>query len=307
MSLLNFPPEITLQFIRKINLIKRHQLALTHSSLVPLCFDRTLDRKPRGTIALNELHKWFVHSRTEEEREICFSANVFNRLCVNNFKEVVHLFMDPNRNEIFVNNPKILQFFKGIIVLEGEGEDFCAEFYRIFLLLLARVKGKLLVAFVNIQSFENLNLEHYMELISSKWGYERGDEYSFIAYNCDHSSMSVFRLMENSIWSYHHFNFSEEEKYHEMNIEKRITCVEETKFVIKMINKEYFLSQCVPVLESFLPTLERYQYAAHGPDGILKYCNNCEAVITVFENYVYITILEPARSLCADCAVKWNA
>ena len=54
MSLLNFPPEVSLQFIQKMNLFDRINLSLAHTRLSPLCFDRLLQRKSRETLTSGE-------------------------------------------------------------------------------------------------------------------------------------------------------------------------------------------------------------------------------------------------------------
>ena len=300
MSLLNFPPEIILTVLRKINLIKRHNLAMTHSKLAPLCFDRTLDRKPRRIITLNELHQLFVHSRTEEEREICFKAEVFDKLYIHNFKEVVHLFMDPNKNEIFANNPKILQYFKGKIVLDGENEHFCEEFYRIFLLLLARVEGNLLIAFVNVNYFENLNQEHFRNIISRRC--KRGEDSYSICYNCDTDNNYFQILGFQFIFSY---VYDSNHEFHCIRLSRKKTCVKETKLVIEMINQEYRLSPSIPALEKFLPLLERCQLVTQNLEGDLFYelCENCEAELYFMNNddIIFMSMMQPFWSNCDDC------
>ena len=182
MSLLNFPPEVTLQFLQKMNFIKRYNLSIADSRLAPLCFDRTLDRKSMKTITLNDLHQWYKQSSTEEERELCFEANILDRLRISNFNEVVHLHMDSDKNKTFADNPKILQSLKAKIVLDGENEDLCREFWEMFLCLLDKVEGDFVLVFMNIKSFENMNIELYKEIIFRKR--ERRDKYEFFYYEC---------------------------------------------------------------------------------------------------------------------------
>ena len=273
---------------------------MAEPSLASLCFDQTIDRKPRGTITLNQLHQWFLHSKTEEEREICFKAVVFDRLCINNFKEVVHLFMDPNRNEIFANNPKILQSLKGKIVLDGENEDFCAEFFRIFLLLLARLQGDLLIVFVNVKSYENLDQMGYCEVIARKR--DCGEKNFLITYNCGNDVQ--IRLGEHQPFSYTYLG---REEYHAIHIIKKITCVEETKLVIEMINEDQMLSnilpQCKLYMPTFLPTLDRYKLEDIGPDGLFAKDCECDAALLAYDNFITVEMRATNWSNCDDCKV----
>ena len=87
---------------------------------------------------------------------------------------------------------------------------------------------------------------------------------------------------------------------------KSITCVEETKSLIRMMNTEYFLRQCIPVIESSLQIVERFQYELFLEFSV--FCLNCEAVIVMpDENVVLVSITEPGWSTCADCNMKYKA
>ena len=119
MSLLNFPSEVSLQLIQKMNLVDRINVSMTHTRLSPLCFDRSLQRKSTGTLTLNELRQLYEQSKTENEKDQCFKSNVLDNVLIKNFNEVVRLYMD-QKNEKFVANGKILHHLDGKFVLEGE-------------------------------------------------------------------------------------------------------------------------------------------------------------------------------------------
>ena len=136
---------------------------------------------------------------------------------------------------------------------------------------------------------------------------DRGEEYSLIAYNIDNTTLNTINwLRVNSIFSYHYEKLSEAEVEHTITRRKSITCVEETKLLIRMMKKEYFLTQCIPVIESSLPIVERYQHEVF--EGFSATCRNCAAVfVWAGENVVLVSITEPGWSICADCNMKYKA
>jgi len=167
MSLLNFPSEVTLQVMKKLNLFNRINLSMAHTSLLTLCFDESLDRKSTKTLLLDELRQLHQQSRTEEERYLCFSPDILDRLRIKNFNEVVRLYMN-REHEKFVSNDKILHSLNGKVVLEGENEPFGDEFVHQFSNLIDRIEGDLLLAFVDVESLGNWNAKDCAEIISQK-------------------------------------------------------------------------------------------------------------------------------------------
>ena len=332
MSLLNFPPEVTLQFIRKMNFLKRCNLSIAVPRLAPLCFDRTLDRKSMKTITLNELHQWYKQSSTEEERELCFEANILDRLRISNFNEVVHLHMDSDKNKTFADNPKILQSLKAKIVLDGENEDLSQEFWETFLCLLDKVEGDLLLVFMNIKSFENINIELYKEIISRKR--KRGDKFYFISYNNNNNirhylyplkGASSFTYVSrdhdrddddsdddgSDVGDYDDDDGRDDEDnrdgrmiYHSIRL-NRETSVEVTKLVIEMTNDVNKLSDCKQHLLNFLPELERLQKIVVPENDIVEdVCDFCGAESYAAENCLWFNINQPAWSNCTGCVMK---
>ena len=172
MSLLNFPPEVTLQFLQKINLFQRINVCMTHPRLFgchskkPLCFDFTLDIKSKATISLKELQQLYQQSRTEKERDLCFDPKILDRLRTN-FNEFVYMDMVPENNKFFANQ-KILQSFKGQIVIESEKDKFSDDFYSHFLSLISRMEGNLLLIFVDLEAFNNNYAEQFAQTLSRK-------------------------------------------------------------------------------------------------------------------------------------------
>ena len=269
MSVLNFPWEVTLQFIQKMNYIKRYNLSIAVPRLSPLCFDRTVDRKSMKTITLNQLHQWFKQSSTDEERKLCFEANIFDRLRISNFNEVIHLHMDSDKNERFADNPKILQSLKAKIVLDGETEDLSQEFWDVFLCLLDKVEGDFLLAFMNVKSFENINLERYKEIISRKRN--RGDKFYSISYHCNLTGYGS-PLVGTSSFFYFRGDRDDDRDVriicHSIDLMRKRS-LEITKLVIEMINDVNKISDCKRHLVAFLPKLEMLQKEVI-PEGVLE-------------------------------------
>ena len=112
MCILDFPDEVILQILDKLNLFDRINFSMIHTRLSPLCFDRSLQRKSTETLTLNELSQLYEQSKTENEKDQCFKSNILDRLLIKSFYEVVHLYTDP-KNKRFVANGKILHSLEG--------------------------------------------------------------------------------------------------------------------------------------------------------------------------------------------------
>ena len=319
MSLLNLCPFVTLQFIRKLNIVDRINLSRAHSKLSPLCFDRTLKRKYTETLTLDELRKLYEQSRTDNEREQCFKSNVFDRLLIKNVNEVVHLYMD-DTNKQFLTNGKIFHSLKGKFILEGE--NFSETFLKQFLSLLERADGTLLVAFVNVRvllidAIDPIGLnyvERFARILSSK--IERGQKVYWIDYD---SKMS-------SVWSYGdwiRFRMGNRYKFtifyhsflsyiytlappyginsHRLFIDKR-NSVTNTKELTAMIDGDS-LAGAKQHLESVLALVEAAALPGGGRDIT---CDNpyCRAKQYSEDEQMVLFIHEPSWSKCAGCVLK---
>ena len=170
MSLLDFPAEVKIQFIRKCSVANRITLSTAHPRVLPLCFDRTLNPKTVGTITLAQLHEVYKHAKTKEEKIQCFLPRILNRLSINNFSEIVDMAMNSECKEFFLVNHKLfLQTLKGKIVLDGEKRHFSKEFFDKFLSLLDKVEGNVLLIFMNIISYESMNLKRFKRVMMKKF------------------------------------------------------------------------------------------------------------------------------------------
>ena len=196
---MQFPPEITLQVIQKINVFDRINISLTHARLSPLCFDRSLKRKSTETLTLDELCQLYLQSSTDKERNQLFKFKIFDSVRIKTFNEVVHLCMDPKNIE-FVTKDKILLSLNGQFVLEGKTEKFSTIFIKCFLTLLERAEGAILLAFVDVWPLEGWSAKRCAQIFSDKL--KRGQKVYFIeyvettelAYGC---ADQIFHLMEN--------------------------------------------------------------------------------------------------------------
>ena len=167
MSLLNFPLEVSLQLIQKMNIVDRINLSMTHTRLSAVCFDRLLQRNSTKTLTLNELCQLYEQSRTENEKDQCFKSNILDRLLINNFNEVVRLYMDPKYDQL-VTNGKILHSLGGKFILKGEKEKFSPTFVKQFLWLLEKAEGTLLLVFIDVEELETMNTKHCARILSRK-------------------------------------------------------------------------------------------------------------------------------------------
>ena len=304
MSLLNFPPEVTLQFIHKMNLVDRLNLSLAHTNLSPLCFDKSLQRKSTNTLTLNELRQLYEQSRTEKERDQCFKTNVLDRLLIKNFNEVVRLYMDP-KNERFVANDKILHSLKGKFVLEGVEEKFSATFVENFLCLLERAEGTLLLAFVDVQRLEEKNARRCARILSRKM--KRGQKVYYIDFRKTiswvNSCAVQIEWMDNpskfTIY-YKSFLFMDNTvRGHRLFTDKR-NGVANVKELIDMINGESLI-EAKQHLGSVLSLVEAAELSRRGRD---IRCDDCGSEQYSMDGRMLLFIDEPTWSDCDGCEFK---
>ena len=78
----------------------------------------------------------YHQARTEEERALCFSSNILERIRIKNFNKV------PGHEQL-VQYYNLLNSLKGQAVLEGDKQQFIEEFFKKFLCLLEQfcIKG----------------------------------------------------------------------------------------------------------------------------------------------------------------------
>ena len=304
MSLLDFPDEIILQIIGKLNLIDRINLSRTNTRLSPLCFDRSLQRKPMETLTLKELRKLYRQSRTENERNQCFNSNVLDRLRIKNFNEVVRLYMDPKHKQ-FVTNGKILHSLGGKFVLEGEREKFSANFVKKFLFLLERAEGTLFLAFVDIKRFGKMNEKRCAQILSSKLERRQKiyciDFCKTISYRNSFAWYSIY-LIESSArlaTFYRSYLKSDMYRYHYLITDKR-NSVAIIKELIDMTSGDSLI-EAKQHLGNVLALVE----AAALLDVAREItCDNCYAWLNSNDEGILSEIIEPAWSNCAGCELK---
>ena len=305
MSLLNFPPEVILQFLQKMNVYDRINLSLAHTGLSPLCFDscslKLLDRNYMKTITLNELRQLYEESRTENERDQCFKSDILDRLEIKNFNEVVHMYMDL-KNEPFLANGKILHSLGGKLFLEKE--KFSVAYVEQFLRLLERTEGNLLLGFVDIEQFGAKNAERCARILSSKL--KRGQKVYFIEIIVDlefgsNCAAQIKHCMDNTFTVLYTYNYLMEiSKQHSLFIDKR-NSLADTKELIGMINDEDPIIEARDHLEDIVPLLE----AAELSGGMREIvCRNCLGSQEVTDDELMITVYQPDWFYCRSCKLK---
>ena len=319
MNLLELDDYAILAIINKLNLVDRINLSRTHIRLSPLCFEGSWLRKSTETLTLNELRQLYEQSKTENEWDQCFKFNVFDRLMIKNFNEVVRLYMDP-KYEQFVANDRILHSLERNFVLEKEEEKFCYPFVDVFLSLLKRVEGTLLLAFVDVEDLEEEQTEYvctdlykFDEILSDK--VDRGQNVYCVDY-CKTISWgnSLAWYINNNMDNSSKFTIYYESsphplphilRQHCLSINKR-NSVANTKELIAMINADSLIEakQC---LGKLLVLVEAE--ALRGGGREIR-CGNCNAgqysnsIIDPMDERMTFCINEPDWSNCADCAFK---
>ena len=338
MSLMDFPPEVKVQFIRKMNLFDRVNLSMADTRLSPLCFDKLLKRNSTETLTLNELHQLYEQSMTENEKDQCFKSNVLDRLLIKNFNEVVHLYMDP-KNEHFVANGKIMHYLNGNFVLERE--TFSGTFVKQFCGLLEKAEGTILLAFVDVRNLDvcsrksEQRAKRCAKILSRKL--ERGQKVYFIAFyktirfgnSC---AMQILDFMHSPFQftiTHRSFQLYATVRDHRVSIDER-NSVGNIKELIDMINGDS-LTEVKQHLEKVLALVEAAALSVGERDIT---CPNCRGASKVVQqsnasqhcndvnddqmmndgvrkmriglkvNRITISMDEPRWSNCAGCALK---
>ena len=313
MSLLNFPDEVTLQFLQKLNLYERINVCRTHPRLWPLCFDTLLDMSSTKTISLYELRQLYQQSRTEKERDQCFDPRILDRLRTKSFNEVVHMNMDPESNQFFANH-KILHSFKGRIVLEGENEQCSDNFHQQFLSLIDKIEGNLLLMFVDVKFPEKKYLAvQGAETLSRKL--ERGEKVFCIELvhlqtpKKNHGLEIQHRIIDGFTIYYTSYPRNELRE-HSLRLQKKNSGAN-TETLIGMINEDRFM-EAKQHLGKLLPMVKAAELSGRGS---FISCPNCDAHKEInlqvmylqkmyLQDEIYLLMFEPAWSNCAGCRVE---
>ena len=134
LSVLDFPPEVTIMIMKNLKLVDLLKLFSLRSEFAELRYEKSLETF-MGNITLNQLCQLYSEATTENQRNQCFHKQVLDRLEIDTFNEVVHLYMRQENNEFF-SNGKILESFGNQIILVEEPDmhytsDFCGCFKKL--------------------------------------------------------------------------------------------------------------------------------------------------------------------------------
>ena len=304
MSLLNFPPEVTFQFLQKINLFDRINLYMTHTRLLPLCFDKLLDKHSRETLTLNELRQLYEQSGTEIERNQCFKTKVLDRLRIKNFNELVHMSMD-FKNEQFLSNGKILHSLGGKLVLERE--KFSEAFIGQFLRLLKRVEGTLLLAIVDVEPLDKENSKRCARILSDKLKsgqrvYIMEDTKAVIvelelAYNFARCIRNCMKIPFTAFYNSESLSDIIREYYLFVDKRNSVANIEE---MIDMLDEERFI-EAKQHLGSVLSLVDAAELSGGGRD---IHCDNCGAWKRSTFAGIMFCMEYPDWTDCTGCELK---
>ena len=304
MSLLNFPPEITLQIMEKLNLFNRINLSMIHPRIVPLCFDRLLDKKSKKTLTVNELRQLYQQSKTDKERDLCLNSNILDRIRAKNFNEVVHLHMD-SINDKFFRNQQILDSFHGKIVLETENEQqFSEDFCKTFISLIDRVEGNILLIFVDVINFGRKMSDKFTDVLSRKLGSGK----TVFCLNFCHrigwlkslGTQITSRMHSKQVIIYYERSMTKERNIeHFLDLEK-VNSGANTEALIGMINEDRFI-ETKQHLVKVLPLVKVIEL--QDEDLASFFCENCGSSKVSLNVRILLTMIEPVWSNCASCAL----
>ena len=285
---------------------------MTHTRLTTVCFDKLLERKSKATITLNELYQLHHQSRTDKERDLCFSPNILDRLRIKNFNEVVRLSMDHGPDQFLC---KILNSLKGKIILEGENEKFAQEFCERFLQLLGIIDGDVFLAFLNVKSFGKRHALYCEKILEIK--IERGHKVYFINFckeiklkqsfamdimNCREwlQSYTVDFTIDSCVYD-EDINGNVGFGRHYLELGKRDSSAN-TKMLFDLFNEKNCLTETKQYLGRFLPLLEASELSGLGRT---VQCDNCVSRVSVVPSRISIEIFEPDWSNCVGCTLKY--
>ena len=250
----------------------------------------------------------YQQSRTEKERDQCFDPKVLDRLRTKNFNEVIHLNMDPENDKLFANH-KILQSFKGNIVLEGENKPFSKKFYQKFLRLIDRIQGNLLLTFVDVKEFGNRYAKKCAQTLERKL--LRGEKVFVVNFCVSISSLhshaweisnrhwkteiTIFLAMDWELYLQNGTHDVQFQKISNMraNFDTMIAMISQDRFA----ETKQYLARLLPVVTNALSRDGRRWVE----------CGSCGSIggDSMFDfNLICFLMEEPAWSNCAGCALK---
>ena len=285
--------------MQKLNLYNRINLSMTHSRIMPLCFDRLLDRKSIGTVTVTELQQLHQQSRTEKEQDQCFNPKILNRIRTNNFSEVVNLYMDPKNDQFFANQ-RILHSFKGKFILEIEDEEFSQDFCQTFLSLINRIKENMCLVFLDIKSFGDIFEKQFADILSKKL---KSGKKIFCINFCkalsidDRPAYQIVKKMGYDNFTVYSSKLLDKTRAHHLTLEK-INSQSNTESLIALINEDRFLEE-----RQYLVNVLPHVKAVELRNGEIE-CENCGAFEYLIGSQIQLWMQEPAWSNCAGCACK---
>ena len=243
-SALDFPPELTVQMMKKLKLADLLQLFILRSDYAEFRFEKSLE-KSMGNITLNQLCQIYSEATTEYGRNQCFHKQVLGRMEIDTFNEVVHLSMRPE-NEVFFSNDEILETFGNqIILVEEAGMRYTADFWGCFKKLLEKINGDIFLVLVgNINARQLWDKQEGFNIIKRiKYLFQFSEELPII--------LPIF--LPNL-----EFKFCLNLKYESYNLEADFhNCVDTTKNLISMMKSKHVHVQRIRrTLESALPTIQ---------------------------------------------------
>ena len=152
-SVLDFPPEVTVMIMKNLRLVDLLRLYSAHSAFAEFRFEKSLE-KSMGDITLKQLSQLYAEFATENEKNQLFHSQVFDRLKINSFNEIVHLYLEPGSQDFLSRlnpNNEILKSLGGqILLVEEPGMSYESDFWSSCKDLLEKVEGEIFLILIGI-------------------------------------------------------------------------------------------------------------------------------------------------------------
>ena len=149
MSALDFPLEVTAMMMKKLRLVDHLRLYSVRSEFFELRYEKSLE-KAMGNITQSQLCQLYAESKKTNQKNLYFHEQVMDRLEIDTFNEVVHLYMKTKNDAFFSTNKILKSYGKEIILVEEPDMPYASDFWSCCKNLLEKIEGEIFLVLVDV-------------------------------------------------------------------------------------------------------------------------------------------------------------
>ena len=146
MSAVDLPEELNLMMMKKLGFRDLLRLYNARSEFAELRYLKSLEKTiGNESITLDQLSQLYLETTTKNQANLCLHPQILDKLEINSFNELIHLYMKPEYKCLFSDNKLIASLRGQIIIVKETGMDNESEFWSCCAELLAKVEGEILL------------------------------------------------------------------------------------------------------------------------------------------------------------------